>query len=345
MSATTEAARSGLSDYEAGQVREIAAWKSEPPNPFSELFKRAMLPGARLVESVIPDQVVRAAIEKAYDAAELSAFKGDVKAQAGVGDLATLREKPLGECDKLAKRIGSVALSVSTVEGAATGAGGPLTTLFDIPLLFTLSIRTILKIGYCYGYELDQARDRAYVLGVLMAATSSTLDVRRTRLNQLREVEEMLLEETQEDVIAEEVASFLFQMEVFADIPGVGAVSGALLNLSFIRRVEITAIRVFQERWLRDQGKVDRVEPAEAHARALAGGWSGALRRAAYSGCYYVGFGLTFPAWYVASLFPRLDNAVARGARAGAAAAEADVDRLLARPRGAAAPAPALAPA
>jgi hypothetical protein len=341
MSATRKAARSRLSDYEAGQVREIAAWKSEPPNPFSELFKRVMLPGARLVERLIPDAVVRAAIEKAYDAAEVTLSKGDLKAQAGVRDFAALRKKSLEQCDTLANRVGRVALTVSAVEGAATGAGGPLTTLFDIPLLFTLSIRTILKIGYCYGYELDGPRDRAFVLGVLLAATSSTLDVRRTRLSQLREIEDMLLEETQQDVIADEVASFLFQIEVFEEVPGVGAVSGALLNLAFLRRVEITTIRVFQERWLRDNGKVDRIEPAEAHARALAAGWSGALVRAAYSGCYCVGFGLTFPAWYVASLFRPLNNAVTRGARAGAAAAGADVDRLLAQARGAAAPAPA----
>ena len=36
-----------LTDYEGEQVRRIAAWKSEPPNPFAEMFKMITLPGAR----------------------------------------------------------------------------------------------------------------------------------------------------------------------------------------------------------------------------------------------------------------------------------------------------------
>jgi len=125
----------------------------------------------------------------------------------------------------------------------------------------------------------------------------------------------------QEDVIAEELASLLFQLEVFEDVPGVGAATGALFNLAFVRRVDVTARRVFQERWLKDHGKVERIEPAGAHPRALATGWAGALSRASYTGCYYAGFGATFPFWLVASVFGSFDNALLTGMRDGAAAA------------------------
>jgi hypothetical protein len=138
------------------------------------------------------------------------------------------------------------------------------------------------------------------------------------------------------------VASFVFQLEVFEDVPGVGAVSGALLNVGFMRRVEVTARRVFQERWLRDNGKVHEIKPAEAHARALAGGFGGAVARAVYAGCYYVGFGASLPAWYLASLFGAPGGPLARGARDGAAAAFAAADGLASS---AGAPAPGLAPA
>ena len=36
-----------LTEYEAEQVRQIAAWKSKPPNPLSELFKKITIPGAK----------------------------------------------------------------------------------------------------------------------------------------------------------------------------------------------------------------------------------------------------------------------------------------------------------
>ena len=149
-----------------------------------------------------------------------------------------------------------------------------MTTLVDVPLLFALSLRTVLKIGHCYGYPLEQDKDQHFVLGVLLTALSGSL-TRSHRLNRLRELEELLIVETQEEILTEELWSFLFQLEIFEAVPGVGVISGALLNLAFMQRVDATAQWVFQERWLRDNGKVDAIAPALVAARHLAGGWSG----------------------------------------------------------------------
>ena len=169
--------------------------------------------------------------------------------------LPRLRLKPLEECDALAKQVGTAAQAMATAAGAATGAGGPLATLADVPLLFTMALRTILKIGHCYGYPLDQRRDRPFVVGILITAISGSLETRRQRLGQIRELEDLLLEETQEEILAEEALTFLFQLEEFEEVPGVGAISGTLLNLAFMHRIDVTARRIFQERWLRDSGK------------------------------------------------------------------------------------------
>jgi hypothetical protein len=169
MSQRAALAHEGLTTYEAEQLRQIAAWKSEPTNPLSELWKMISLPVARAVETVIPEAVVRSAIERSYDASELIAGRKDIQRQAGVKSIRGLRGKPLEECDRLAKQVGQGAQMLATAEGAATGAGGALTTLVDVPILFILALRTILKIGYCYGYPLDQPRDRPFVVGVLIA--------------------------------------------------------------------------------------------------------------------------------------------------------------------------------
>ena len=121
--------------------------------------------------------------------------------------------------------------------------------------------------------------------------------------------------ETQEEILTEELMSFLFQLEVFEPLPGVGVISGALLNLAFMHRVDVTAQRVFQERWLRDNGKVGAIAPASVSARHLATGWAGALGRVAYSGCYGLGFGVALPVYAVAALFQPMQNAVSRGIR------------------------------
>jgi hypothetical protein len=334
MSARAESETSQLTAYEAEQVGQIAAWKSEPPNPLSELWRLITLPGAKLVERIIPDTVVRAAIEKSYDVTELLAGAEDIKRQAGVTDLSELQDKPLEECDRLARQVGMAAQAMAVAEGAATGAGGMLTTLLDVPLLFILGLRTIIKTGHCYGYPFEHRKGRHFALGVLVAAISGSLEVRRLRISRLRELEDLLLEETQEDIVAEELLSLLFQLEIFEEVPGVGAISGALLNLTFMHRVDVTARRVFQERWLRDNGKVTVIEPAEVHPRALAAGWGGALGRSAYAACYGVGFGVALPVCLVGRVFRPMNNALTRGLRDGATAAELGAERALAWMRG-----------
>jgi len=331
MSTRTKAVAAKPTPYESEQIQRIAAWKSSPPNPLSELFKKITMPGADLLEKVIPDSLVRAAIEKSYSISELLAGQEDIKRQAGVQHLGELRHKPLEECDRLAFRVSAAAQTWATVEGAVTGAGGVLTTVIDIPLLFVLSLRTILRIGHCYGYALDRQKGEKFVLGVLIAATSGSLATKRKRLDNLREIEHLLLEETQEEILADEALSLLFQLEIFEELPGVGTISGALLNLAFIRRVDITARRVFQERWLHDNGKVQVIAPAPVHERHLATGWSGALGRAAYSGIYSLGFGAALPVYVVSSLFRSIGGSIVRGIRDGAADAVDGVDGVLNR--------------
>jgi EcsC protein family len=331
MSAQAEAERKQLTPYETDQVAKIAAWKSEPPNPISELWQRLMLVGANAVEKLIPDRWVGAAIDKSYDLAEKLAGSEDIIRRAGVSDLAVLRDRPLEECDRLAEEVGWTSAVLAAVEGAATGAGGVLTTLLDVPLLFVLALRTIIRIGHCYGYALDDRQSRKYVLGVMVAALSASLEARRHRVHRLREIKDLLIEETQEEVLVQEVTSFLFQLEIFEEVPGVGAISGGLLNLAFLHRVDVTARRVFQERWLHDNGKVDVIEPASAHARHLATGWSGAFGRAVHSGCYGLGFGVALPVYFVAELIGPNDNALTRVIRDGAVATKQKFDRLVSR--------------
>lgn len=351
MSVAARTRRSRLTAYEQEQVRRIAAWKSDPPHPLAEFWKRLSLPAARALEKLIPDTMVRAAIEKSYDVSDLIAGQEEIRRRAGVEDLEELRHGSLQRCDELAAGVRVTAESVAAAEGGLTGAGGIVTTFLDVPLLFTLSLATIRRIGHCYGYPLDHRRGRHFVLGILIAAMAGSLKLRRERVRQLRELEDLLIEETQEDILTEEALSVLFQVEVFEDVPGVGVASGAAVNWFFMRRVAETARVVFQERWLRDNGKVDVIEPAEVHERFLAGGWSGLIGRAVYSGFYGLGYGVALPVYALASRMGPTDNALVRGLQDGAADASRQASLVVERfttalepaPGGAEAAAPATA--
>lgn len=302
-----------LTAYEARQIRRIAAWKSEPTEPLSELWRRTTLPVANLVEKLIPDMVVREVICGSYDISRRFSSPESVARRAGVGDVSELGRRSLEECDRLAIAIGTSAEATAALEGAATGAGGILTTFLDVPILFVLSLVTIRKIGQCYGYPLDHLKERQFVLGVLIAGLSRSVETRRRRVHRLREIEELLIEDLQEDILTEEALSLLFQLEIFEEIPGVGAISGGLLNWLYMSRIERTARKVFQERRLRDNGKIEHIEPAHAHPRVVARGWSGTLARAAYAGSYGLSLSVALPAYAVASLFRHRDGAPSPG--------------------------------
>ena len=188
----------------------------------------------QLVGKVTPDSLVRRAIDASFDLAERLSGKEDVIRRAGVRELTDLRRRPLEECDRLAWQAGVSSQFWGTVQGGVTGFGGIFTTLVDVPLLFVFSLRTILKIGHCYGYPLKARKDHHFVLGMLIAALSGTLESRRRRIDEVHELEECLVEEAQEEIVAEELISFLFQLEIFDEIPGMGAISGAALNLTFM---------------------------------------------------------------------------------------------------------------
>jgi hypothetical protein len=289
-----------LSPYEAEQVRQIADWKAQSPHALGDLLEKATSPLTRVIEHAIPAHAVRHAVARAYDVGELLAAQDDIKRHAGVQDIEELKRRSLEECDRLVRGVGQHALILGVVEGALTGTGGFLTAALDVPLLFILALRTIMRIGHCYGYPLHGANGRRLVLGILIVAASNSPEKKRTALCNIREVEDWLLAQAEEEIVEEEAIGLMVQVEVFDDVPGLGALAGGLLNFSFLRKVDIAAHRVFQERWLRDNGKVNLIEPALALPPVLRRAGDGWFSRALYLGCYGLGYGAGLPAGLVA---------------------------------------------
>ena len=287
--------------------------------------------------SVIPDALVRAAIERAVRRLGDARRPGGHQASGRrAGPRRAASSKPLEECDALAREVGLSAQAVAAPKGPPPAPAACCTTLLDIPLAVRPLAgdhpqdRPLLRVsrsnvdrGRAVGPGRPDRRDGGLARGPAAAD------------RQLREIEDLLVEEIQEEIVTEEVVSFLFQLEIFEDVPGVGTVSGPLLNWAFMRRVDVTARMVFQERWLRDNGKVECDRTGRGKARRLAMGWTGVLGRVAYSGCYGLGFGVALPVYAVASLFRPMDNALVRGLRDGAAAASEQAEKLGAGPRGA----------
>jgi hypothetical protein len=313
MSDSTNVQHVGLTEYEARQVAEIAAWKGCRPHVIEELFNLVATQVARVIEKVIPDTFAHKGISALYDTADRAAGQEGIVRKMGVGDLGELRDWPLEKCDCLAKKVGLGALGVCAAGGGVTGAGGTLTIALDVSLLFALAMRTIIKIGRSYGYSLEGTSGRAFVLGILITALAESREkMWQTCLTRLHEVEDKMLIEAQEEILVEESASFLFQLEALGEIPGMGAVTVCLLHLWLIHRVERTARLVFQERRLRDWGKVDVIEPtARAHRGIDGAGPVGIAGRATYGIIHQFAFAVTFPVFFVGAGLEPVGNVLA----------------------------------
>ena len=131
-----------------------------------------------------------------------------------------------------------------------------------------------------------------------------------------------------------QIGATLVEQKLEEGIPFLGAALGVVLDNSFIQGVEKAARYTFQERWLREHGKVDEIAPAvstQGDQTPIVEG----LTQAVYSTSYAVSFGVVFPAALIGSaLFAVLPEAVTDGLSEGATNAASDVDRLIAGVRG-----------
>src|SRR5262245_20347838 len=251
-----------LTDYEARVVQEIATWKAEPPGLYTLLTGRLTKPFAWALQHVIPEAAARKAIETAYAASDWLATPDEAIAKGGVEKLEELQHKSLELSDSLADHVATGSKAIAAVDGAVTGVGGFMLAAADVGALTVVALRAIHRTGHCYGYPLDQPQDRAWVMGILLVVGTKSSTERLEMLGRLQNVESWVLAETGEALAMERLAGQLVELASLEAVPGIGAVIGTGTNVMFVGHVLKAARCVFQERWLRGNGKIDWIAPA-----------------------------------------------------------------------------------
>lgn len=327
--AGTATSRPALSPYEAARVREIAAWKSTRISRLTEVIDTLTTPVTWAVGHFIPRNAVTRVVTSMEWVAHRSDPLNEVLKAAGVASLAELREGRLEECDALASMFTARAERFAVVESAATGFGGPL---FHVPAQLIAALRSITRIGHCYGYELDDSLGHAVVLDILEIATLDSLEERQrlierlhTAIDQQEEAlpgSEDLLHRTSRNLIAEEAVDL---------IPVVGTAVSFLFDSQFMHGVDEAARRIFQERWLRDHGRVEEIPPASLETRRSSLEEFGlALGQGLYCIGAVTGFTVSFPCRLVQHAVGRTSHSASSGARAGTDCAVKDAREFLA---------------
>lgn len=270
-------------DYEKKQAEAIAAWKKEEPGVVSQTFGLALEPLGWLVNKVVPEAAIRGALDFSNSMAQWMTDTKDIIRDGGVNNIAELKTKDLELSDKLADEVHNWAIGIAVVEGAGTGFFGLPGTAADVPAIITLALRTIHKIGVCYGYESTSDLDQKFVLGIMAAAGANNIKEKACAIAVLREMQVALIHTTWKKM-AEKASEFLLSKEAailaiknlakqlginitkrkaLTAIPFIGAAIGGSVNGWYIKEVGWAARRAFQERWLAENKKIIDAEIVE----------------------------------------------------------------------------------
>lgn len=266
------------SDYMMQQYALIKAWENEEPGVVSKTFGKLLSPVGKLISVVVPEKVIESAINAANAAAQYLTDTADVLRDGNVESIEELRTKDLKLCDQMADSVHNWAIGVATTEGAAVGFAGLPGLAADIPFITTLALRTIHKIGVCYGYMADASNaeeEKAFVLGVLAAANASTLGEKASFILGLKQISlliqrnawKKLAEMGTANLLAKSIVSVrqaakligvnLTKRKASQSIPFIGGAVGAALNASFINDIAWAARRSYQRRWLEDNKVIE----------------------------------------------------------------------------------------
>ncbi len=251
-----------LTFYESRVVEQIALWKSQPVNTYNRWVTKLTRPAASLLRRAVPEAAAKRAIHSALATADWLSKPRDILDKGGVTRLDELLGKPLELCDRLADEVARSSRNMAVVDGVVTGVGGLLLATAEVGALAVVAIRTVQRTGHCYGFPLDHPEDRAYILGVLMAAITKSPEERLEVLGKLQHVETWFLGEAIEAAATDVISGRLIRLASLEAVPGIGTVLGSVSNAVFIGQVSTGAQRIFQERWLQTNSKVTIIPPA-----------------------------------------------------------------------------------
>lgn len=261
---------SELTAYERAQLARLRKWQKEKPGPATRLFGRAAGPASKAVQSMVPEAALRGALSGAQAAALKFSKQESLLRKAGVENLAQLRGVDLQVCDRLALSVQRRAMALAGGAGAIFGVAGAAGLVADVPALLVLALRSIDRIGQCYGESGADATRRQLGVGVFALASANSVEEKHAALSALhahhadvsadawrdgveRAAERELAKEAvvfSLNNLAKSLGKNLGWRKAASSAPVIGALIGGSINAWYLHDVGSIARYVFQERWL-----------------------------------------------------------------------------------------------
>lgn len=260
-----------LTEYEDKQLARIRRWEEERPGWGTRLLAKPSGKLVHAVQSMVPEDALRAALEAVNRLAERLAGERTILKRAGVENLLALRMGELELCDRLMRIEQRRAAALGGAGGAAFGVAGAAGMVADVPALIALALRTIQRVSLCYGEPVAGSGRRQLAVGVFALVSANSFEEKQTAIAALRAFHEQALdkaawrdgvERAAEREMAKEAATFSLQnlaqklglhlgrRKAAGVVPVLGALVGGSVNAWYLYDVAQVSRYVFQERWL-----------------------------------------------------------------------------------------------
>ena len=258
-----------MTPYERKALEQLRAWQAEAPSWGTRLLAKPGGTVAEVVKVMVPTGALRAALSGADKLGRRLADERSILRRAGVPDLERLRGQPLESLDALSRSVTRRALALGGATGALFGIAGAAGLVADVPTLLTLAMRTIHRVGLCYGEKPAAGDERALALGVFALVSANSAEEKALAVQSLRAgsllvdaamrdgVERIAERELAKDAtvyslqnLARAIGLNLGKRKIAGSVPVVGAAVGAAVNAWYLSDVAQAARYTFQERWL-----------------------------------------------------------------------------------------------
>jgi hypothetical protein len=265
-----------LTLYEKQEIEKINEWKNAEPGVVTQAFGTLLKPVSWIVEKVIPEKAIQGLLDGANGVGRFLADTNDIKRDGKVSKIEDLKYKDLQLSDKLANEVHNWAIGIAATEGGITGAFGLPGTAVDVPTIITLALRTIHKIGLCYGFDCTTEDEKKFVLGILAASGANSVEEKTAAILTLKSIQNTIAKQTWKKMaekatqsplskeaaiiaiknLAKQLGVNISKRKALQAIPVIGAIVGSSSNGWYIKDVGWAARRAFQERWLIENDKI-----------------------------------------------------------------------------------------
>ena len=167
-----------------------------------------------------------------------------------------LKTAPLQTREELVLKKIDVYRKTAAIEGGITGAGGLLLGLADFPILISIKIKLLSDIAALYGFDVDDYKERVYILHIFELAFSSHEHRRNIYLKMVDWDEKS--RQFPADINQFDWRNFQQEYRDYIDlakmaqlIPLIGAPVGIIVNNSLVKKLGRTAMNAYRMRLIK----------------------------------------------------------------------------------------------